>query len=217
MNILVVGYGGQGVITLAHVIGRAAFKEGFDVKQAELHGLSQRMGSLQCHVRIGKKVFSPMSRKGDVDVVIALELTEALRAEPYVNKEKTKLLVNRKILKDNPFGEDLDEKELEEKLREIYKEVEIVDAEQKIREIGGDMQNTVRNYRVLFRKEPESGYTVIVPVLPGCVTYGDTIDNAVAMAEEAIELYIESLEAHGEDIPTEQNTFEYMLAVGANA
>jgi len=142
MNILVVGYGGQGVITLAHVIGRAAFKEGFDVKQAELHGLSQRMGSLQCHVRIGKKVFSPMSRKKDVDVVIALELTEALRAEPYVSKEKTKLLANKKILKDDPLGEDLDERVVEEKLREIYKEVEIVDAERKIKEVGGNITMT---------------------------------------------------------------------------
>lgn len=56
-------------------------------------------------------------------------------------------------------------------------------------------------YRVLLRREPESGYTAIVPSLPGCITYGKTLDEAKANVREAIELYIESLEAHGEEIP----------------
>jgi len=59
------------------------------------------------------------------------------------------------------------------------------------------------NYRVLLRKEPEGGYTAIVPTLPGCVTFGDTIEEAIAMAKEAIELYLESLRAYGERIPIE--------------
>ncbi|MFQ6120550.1 MAG: type II toxin-antitoxin system HicB family antitoxin [Methanosarcinales archaeon] len=58
------------------------------------------------------------------------------------------------------------------------------------------------SYRILLRKEPEGGYTVIVPSLPGCVTYGDTIEEGIEMAKEAIELYIESLKKHGEEIPT---------------
>lgn len=58
------------------------------------------------------------------------------------------------------------------------------------------------SYRILLRKEPEGGYTVVVPSLPGCVTYGDTIEKAIEMAREAIELYIESLKKHGEEIPT---------------
>ncbi|HKZ37519.1 MAG TPA: type II toxin-antitoxin system HicB family antitoxin [Chryseolinea sp.] len=73
-------------------------------------------------------------------------------------------------------------------------------------------QNT---YRVLLNKEPEGGYTVIVPMLPGCVTYGETIDEAVVNIKEAIELYIESLKAHGETIPSEENTFEYSVSVSA--
>lgn len=54
------------------------------------------------------------------------------------------------------------------------------------------------SYGILLRKERERGYTVIVPSLPGCVTYDDTIDEAIEMAKEAIELYIESLIEHGE-------------------
>ncbi len=73
------------------------------------------------------------------------------------------------------------------------------------------------SYRILLRKEPEGGYTVIVPSLPGCVTYGETVEEAVEMAREAIELYLESLASHGEEIPTEEHTFEYTLMVGAYA
>jgi predicted RNase H-like HicB family nuclease len=73
------------------------------------------------------------------------------------------------------------------------------------------------SYRILLRKEPEGGYTVIVPSLPGCVTYGGTIEEAIKMAKEAIELYIESLKEHGEEIPTEEATLEYTLTVEAYA
>ncbi len=73
------------------------------------------------------------------------------------------------------------------------------------------------SYRILLRKEPEGGYTVTVPSLPGCVTYGDTIDEAIDMAREAIQLYIESLKEHGEEIPTEEDTLEYALVVEAHA
>ena len=73
------------------------------------------------------------------------------------------------------------------------------------------------SYRVLLRKEPEGGYTVVVPSLPGCVTYGDTVEEAIEMAKEAIELYIESLKAHGEEVPSEEGTLEYTLMVKAHA
>ncbi|MCL4267387.1 MAG: type II toxin-antitoxin system HicB family antitoxin [Anaerolineae bacterium] len=58
----------------------------------------------------------------------------------------------------------------------------------------------VLNYRILLREEPEGGYTVTVPTLPGCVTYGADLNEAIVMGKEAIELYIESLSAHGEPI-----------------
>lgn len=75
----------------------------------------------------------------------------------------------------------------------------------------------VLNYRILLRKEPEGGYTVMVPLLPGCVTYGETIEEAIDMTKEAIELYIESLKEHGEIIPTEEGVLEYTLTVEAHA
>jgi predicted RNase H-like HicB family nuclease len=73
------------------------------------------------------------------------------------------------------------------------------------------------SYRVLLREEPEGGYTATVPALPGCVTYGETIPEAVAMVKEAIEGYVESLAAHGEDIPTEESTLETTVTVPVHA
>ena len=80
----------------------------------------------------------------------------------------------------------------------------------------GDIMK-VMSYRVMLRKEPEGGYTVMVPSLPGCVTYGETIEQAIEMAKEAIELYLESLKEHNEEIPTEERTLEYTLMVEAYA
>jgi predicted RNase H-like HicB family nuclease len=71
----------------------------------------------------------------------------------------------------------------------------------------------VLSYRILLKKEPEGGYTVIVPSLPGCVTYGDTIEESIEMAQEAIELYIESLVEHGEEVSTSDGMLEYILNI----
>lgn len=73
------------------------------------------------------------------------------------------------------------------------------------------------SYRVLLKKEPEGGYTVTVPSLPGCVTYGESIEEATKMAKEAMELYIESLKAHREEIPNEDGVLECTLKVEISA
>ncbi|MDQ1328591.1 MAG: hypothetical protein QG641_1876, partial [Candidatus Poribacteria bacterium] len=72
----------------------------------------------------------------------------------------------------------------------------------------------VLNYRVLLQKEPEGGYTVIVPILPGCVIYGKTIKEAKNMAREAIELYLESLQEHNEEIPIEEEPLMGIIGLG---
>lgn len=60
-------------------------------------------------------------------------------------------------------------------------------------------------YKIHLRKETEGGYTVSVPALPGCITYGDNIEEAIDMAKEAIELYVEELKGKGEAIPDDTN------------
>jgi antitoxin HicB len=73
------------------------------------------------------------------------------------------------------------------------------------------------NYRIKLIKEEEGGYTVIVPVLPGCITFGETIEEAIAMAKEAIEGYIETLKDLGKEIPTDNDVLEYTISVEAHA
>ena len=73
------------------------------------------------------------------------------------------------------------------------------------------------SYKILLKKEPEGGYTITVPSLPGCVTYGESIEEATKMAKEAMELYIESLKAHHEEISNEDDVLECTLKVKINA
>ncbi len=68
-------------------------------------------------------------------------------------------------------------------------------------------------YKLHLHKEEDGGFTVIVPALPGCITYGEYIDEAVSMSKEAIELYIEELKERGEKIPDDTNTVEYSLSI----
>ncbi|HRI02020.1 MAG TPA: type II toxin-antitoxin system HicB family antitoxin [Saprospiraceae bacterium] len=66
-------------------------------------------------------------------------------------------------------------------------------------------------YKIHLHKETEGGFTVSVPALPGCITYGEDVDDAIAMAKEAIELYNEELQERSEAIPDHSNTLEYSL------
>lgn len=70
-----------------------------------------------------------------------------------------------------------------------------------------------RTYRVLLTPEPEGGFSVSVPALPGCFTQGETVEEAMEMAKEAISLYVESLELDGELVPDDSKTLEYSLTL----
>ena len=93
-NVAIVGVGGQGILTLAEVVTAAAFKQGYDVRMSELHGLSQRGGSVPCQVRFGEKVYSSLVKAGHADLVISLEPLEALRAAKLGSAEKTVFITN---------------------------------------------------------------------------------------------------------------------------
>lgn len=92
-NIVIVGVGGQGVLTLLQILDEAALSEGYDFKSAEVHGLSQRGGSIEVHIRFGKNIFSPLVKKGGADLIIALETQEALKGIHFSSK-KTIFLIN---------------------------------------------------------------------------------------------------------------------------
>ena len=81
-NIMIVGVGGQGTLLASKILGRAAMDSGLDVKVSEVHGMSQRGGSVVTYVRFGDEVYSPVIGRGDADVILSFELLEAARWLP---------------------------------------------------------------------------------------------------------------------------------------
>lgn len=136
-NIVIVGVGGQGLITLNNIIAQAAFLEGFEVRTSELHGLSQRGGSVQTFVRFGKKVYSPLVMKGEADLIFALEITEGLRAAIY-SKAKTIFVVNSQyIMYEAAFSKE----EVNHKINSLFgKKLHLLDASEICKkELGNDV------------------------------------------------------------------------------
>lgn len=92
-KIMIVGVGGQGTLLASRILGNTVINEGYDVKVSEVHGMSQRGGSVVTYVKYGEKVYSPIIGKGEADIILAFEMLEAYRAMPYL-KEGGKLIVN---------------------------------------------------------------------------------------------------------------------------
>lgn len=83
-NVLLVGVGGQGILLASEILSEAAMLAGFDVKKSEIHGMSQRGGSVVSHVRYGKEVFSPIVPEGEGDILFGFELMETCRSLPLI-------------------------------------------------------------------------------------------------------------------------------------
>ncbi len=93
-SVLFVGVGGQGALLAAEITALAAVEGGYDVKQTEVHGVSQRGGSVETHLRFGPRVWSPVIMPGKANVVLGLEKLEALRFAHFVHPRKGVILVN---------------------------------------------------------------------------------------------------------------------------
>ena len=85
-NIMIVGVGGQGTLLASRILGNVLIRAGYDVKVSEVHGMSQRGGSVVTYVKYGECVYSPIIDKGEADTILAFELLEAYRALPYLAK-----------------------------------------------------------------------------------------------------------------------------------
>jgi indolepyruvate ferredoxin oxidoreductase beta subunit len=85
-NIMIVGVGGQGSLLASKILGHLLLNKGCDVKVSEVHGMSQRGGSVVTYVRFGDKVFSPIITEGEADIIVSFELLEAARWLPYLKK-----------------------------------------------------------------------------------------------------------------------------------
>ena len=100
-NIMIVGVGGQGSLLASRILGNAVIRHGYDVKVSEVHGMSQRGGSVVTYVKFGDAVHSPIIDKGEADIILAFELLEAYRALPWL-KKGGKMIVNTQMINPMP-------------------------------------------------------------------------------------------------------------------
>lgn len=135
-NIVLAGIGGQGLITLLQIISEAALSKGCDIRTSELHGLSQRGGSVEVHIRFGKKIYSPMVAMGKADLILGLEMQEALRGVCYADSA-TKILVNRYLVPIS-LSESPSEEKIFNALKKIGKNVYLIPAMEICREKFGN-------------------------------------------------------------------------------
>ena len=96
-SIMIVGVGGQGTLLASRILGNTVINEGYDVKVSEVHGMSQRGGSVVTYVKFGEKVFSPIIDMGEADIILAFEQLEAYRAVPFIKKGGKMIANNQKI------------------------------------------------------------------------------------------------------------------------
>ena len=100
-NIMIVGVGGQGSLLASKLLGRILLTKGYDVKVSEVHGMSQRGGSVVTYVRFGEKVYSPVIDKGEADYIVSFELLEAARWSEYL-REGGRIITNMQQINPMP-------------------------------------------------------------------------------------------------------------------
>ncbi|MCX8130360.1 MAG: indolepyruvate oxidoreductase subunit beta [Clostridia bacterium] len=137
LNIMLVGVGGQGSLLASRVLGNVAMKIGFDVKVSEVHGMSQRGGSVVTYVKMDKKVYSPLVDKGEADIIIAFEQLEAMRWVEYLKKDGKMIISEQKI---NPMpviiGRAKYPESIIEKIKNVCSNILAIDALHLAKECG---------------------------------------------------------------------------------
>lgn len=133
-DIILCGVGGQGILSIATIIGEAATKAGVNLKQAEVHGMSQRGGDVQSNLRLSTEpIYSDLIAQGGCDVVISMEPMESLRYLPYLSKNGVIVTSNKPFINIPNYPE---EKALFEELDALPNEVIKLDIEQVAKDAG---------------------------------------------------------------------------------
>ena len=136
-NIMIVGVGGQGSLLASKLLGRLLLTRGYDIKVSEVHGMSQRGGSVVTYVRFGDKVYSPIIDKGEADFIVSFELLEAARWTEYL-KKGGKIVANTQKINPMPVITGAMEypSNLEGKIRAAGMDLDAFDALQLAEEAG---------------------------------------------------------------------------------
>ena len=143
-SILLVGVGGQGTILASKILSEGLARKGFDIKMSEIHGMSQRGGSVSTHVRYGIKVSSPIVSEGEADVLVAFEKSEAVRWLNYLKKDGW-LVVNNYEIKSLPVLTGLAEYPdgVVEQLEKSVDNIKVFNATQIARKLGNERAQNI--------------------------------------------------------------------------
>ena len=144
-NILLVGVGGQGTILASKLLTLGLMEEGYDVKMSEIHGMSQRGGSVSSQVRYGEKVWSPVIEKGSADMIVSFEKMEALRWLEYLKKDG-KVVVNNHEMMPMPviMGKADYSPDIIKEMQDNCKDVTVVNATEEAVKLGnGKVMNII--------------------------------------------------------------------------
>jgi indolepyruvate ferredoxin oxidoreductase beta subunit len=139
LNLLLAGVGGQGVVLASDIIGETAIAAGYDVKKTDTLGMAQRGGSVVSHLRLAEKVWSPLIREGEVDLILAFEKLEAARWSHYLRRDGV-VIVND--YQQPPLSVSLgqekypDDEEIARVLKRQTESVYIIDGNRRARELG---------------------------------------------------------------------------------
>jgi len=143
-NIMIVGVGGQGTLLASRILGNALLSAGYDVKVSEVHGMSQRGGSVVTYVKYGEDVASPVICKGEADIILSFEALEAARWLPYLKKDGVLITSTQQI---NPMpvitGAAQYPENIVEKIREKGVNIIALDAQKLAKEAGNEKSANV--------------------------------------------------------------------------
>ncbi|HEX9080577.1 MAG TPA: indolepyruvate oxidoreductase subunit beta [Desulfuromonadaceae bacterium] len=138
-NILLVGVGGQGILLASEILSETCMLAGFDVKKSEIHGMSQRGGSVVSHVRYGAEVFSPIVPEGEGDILFGFELMETCRSLPLLRAGATVVANDLKIAPPSVLmGQESYPEGLAERIRAQFPDFLLVDGQK----LAGEAGNT---------------------------------------------------------------------------
>ena len=190
MDILVTGVGGQGVVLASDIIGEAAIAAGFDVKKTDTLGMAQRGGSVVSHVRIGEKVWSPLIKEGEADLLLAFEKIEAARWSHYIRPGAT-VIINS--YEQPPLAVSLGQakypadKEIAETLERRTDRIYFIDAQKRAEEIGN-----IRTFNIFML----GCFSIFTPV--GIESWRDSI--ARRMPEKLRDINLKAFETGRKEI-----------------
>jgi len=183
VRIILAGVGGQGILTLARMIGNLARILNLDVKVSEVHGMAQRGGSVVVHISIGSEVNSPLIPYGKADWLVGLELIEACRYLDYCNKQ-TKIVIDKRIINPPLSGIVLTSNELINLIRANYSNVYLISAYERACELGNPLLTNSIVFGFLCRlKLLDADYSDYVQALSETIPKKVLRDNITAFNE----------------------------------